>query len=244
MSQSFRNKMIYPPLERLANVATEAGFRQRDPLARDELAVEPGRTNRRGLSFDRKIRPGCEGEPPLSTAVDSPDLDDSADGRRELQGLSVAKTNMVSAPINCVDDRIGFAGEFIVQTFCDETAYDGGRVAGVNGVVGAWTIDTFCSQGLVHGLNDVAAHSEIAKRCFSINADDPLGWSRICGKTHAFEALQPSYHKAADLRVAGAWLSLDWFDGSQIDETRFVRLASEDRIELRPAIGLHLTFEG
>jgi hypothetical protein len=131
-----------------------------------------------------------------------------------------------------------------VQAFCDETAYDGGRVAAVNGVVGDWTIDTICSQGLVHGLNDVAANSEIAKRRFSVNADDPLGWSHICGKTHAFEALQPSYHKAADLRVGGTWLWFDRFDGSQIDETRYVRLASEDRIELSPAIGLHLTFEG
>src|SRR6516165_10110845 len=57
--------MIDPRLERLANLVTEAGFRQRDPLARDELAVEPGSTNRRDLSFDREIRPGCEGEPPV-----------------------------------------------------------------------------------------------------------------------------------------------------------------------------------
>src|SRR6516164_97896 len=143
--QSFSSKMIDPRLERLANLVTEAGFRQRDPLARDELAVEPGSTNRRDLSFDREIRPGCDGEPPLSAHVDSPDLDDSADGRRELQGLSVAKTNMVSAPINCIDHRIGFAGEFIVQALCDETAYDGGRVAAVNGVVGDCTVDTVCS---------------------------------------------------------------------------------------------------
>jgi hypothetical protein len=144
--QSFSSKMIDPRLERLANLVTEAGFRQRDPLARDELAVEPGSTNRRDLSFDREIRPGCEGEPLLSTDVDSPDLDDSADGRRELQGLSVAKTNMVSAPVNCVDHRIGFTGEFIVQAFCDETAYDWGRIAAVNGVVGDCTIDTIGSQ--------------------------------------------------------------------------------------------------
>jgi hypothetical protein len=176
----------------------------------------------------------------LSTDVDSPDLDDAADGRRELQGLSVAKTNMVRAPINCVDDRIGFAGELVVQAFCDETAYEG-PVAAVNSVVGDWTIDTICSQDLVHGLNDVAANSEIAKRGFSVSADYPLGWSRICSKSHAFEALQPSYHKAANLRVGWTWV--DRFDGPRIDETRFVRLASEDRIELGPAIGLHLTFE-
>ena len=42
--QSFSSKMIDPRLERLANLVTEAGFRQRDPLARDELAVEPGST--------------------------------------------------------------------------------------------------------------------------------------------------------------------------------------------------------
>jgi hypothetical protein len=63
--QPFRNKIIDPRLERLANVATEADFRQRDLLARDELAVERGSTNRCDLSFDREIRPGCEGEPPL-----------------------------------------------------------------------------------------------------------------------------------------------------------------------------------
>ena len=77
--------MIDPRLERLANLVTEAGFRRRDPLARDELTVEPGSTNRRDLSFDREIRPGSESEPLLSTDVDSPDLDDPADGRRELQ---------------------------------------------------------------------------------------------------------------------------------------------------------------
>jgi hypothetical protein len=53
--QPFSNKMIDPPLERMENVATEAAFRQRDPLARDELAVEPGSTNRRILSFDMEI---------------------------------------------------------------------------------------------------------------------------------------------------------------------------------------------
>jgi hypothetical protein len=117
--------------------------------------------NRPDVRF-KQIRPGREGELPLSTDVDSPDLDDSADGRRELQGLSVAKTDMVSAPVNCVDHRMGFTGEFIVQTFCDETADDWARIAAMN--VGEGTIDTICSQGLVHGFNDVAANSEIAKR--------------------------------------------------------------------------------
>jgi hypothetical protein len=124
--QPFRNKMIDPRLERLANVATEAGFRQRDPLARDELAVEPGSTNRRDLTFDREIRPGCEREPPLSTDVKSPDLDDSADGRRELQGLSVAKTNMVSAPINCVDDCIAFPRSSSCRPFATRRPMMGG----------------------------------------------------------------------------------------------------------------------
>ena len=114
---TLQQQEIDPRVERLANVSTEACFRQRDALARNELAVEPGRANRRDLRFDREIRPGCEGEPPLSTDVDSSDLNDSADGRRELQGLSLAKTNMVSAPVNCVDDRVGFTGEFIMQTF-------------------------------------------------------------------------------------------------------------------------------
>ena len=106
--------MIDPRMERLANVATEACFRQRDPLARNELAVEPGRASRRDLRLDREIRAGREGEPPLSTDVDSPDLDDSTDGWRELQGLSVAKTNMERAPVNCVDHRVGFTSGFIV----------------------------------------------------------------------------------------------------------------------------------
>ena len=48
-----------------------------------------------------------------------------------------------------------------------------------------------------------------------------MGWSCICGKSHAFQVLQPSYHKAEDLRVGGTWLWLDRFDGPQIDETRF-----------------------
>jgi hypothetical protein len=45
------------------------------------------------------------------------------------------------------------------------------------------------------------------------------------------------------LQVGGTWLWSDRFDGPQIDETRFIRLASEDRIKLGPAIGLHVTFE-
>jgi hypothetical protein len=71
---------------------------------------------------------------------------------------------------------------------------------------GDWTIDTICSQRLVHGLDDVAGNSEIAKRRFSVNADDPLGWSRIFGKT--IQTLQPSYHKAAALRIGETRL---WF---------------------------------
>jgi hypothetical protein len=133
---------------------------------------------------------------------------------------------MVRAPVNCVDHRIGFTSEFIVQAFCDETAYDGGRVAPVNGVVGEGTIDTLYSQSLVHGLNDVAANSEIAKRRFSVNVDDPLGRSRICGKTHAFKALEPSYHKAADLWIGETRLRFNRFDGPQVDEACFIRRAS------------------
>jgi hypothetical protein len=51
-----------------------------------------------------------------------------------------------------------------VQAFCDETAYDWGHIAAVNGVVGEGTIDTRYGQSLVHGFDDVAANSEIAKR--------------------------------------------------------------------------------
>ena len=61
-----------------------------------------------------EIRAGREGEPSLSTDVEWPDLDDSTDGWRELQGLSVAKTNMERAPVNCVDHRVGFTSGFIV----------------------------------------------------------------------------------------------------------------------------------
>ena len=69
-----------------------------------------------------------------------------------------------------------------------------------------------------------------------------MGWSRIC-KTHAFKALEPSYHKAADLRIGETRLRFNRFDGPQVDEARFIRCALEDRIELGPAVGLHLTFE-
>jgi hypothetical protein len=81
--EPFGSKMVDSRLKCLANLATESGFRQTDPLARDELTVKPGGAKRRDLRFDWEIRPCCKGKSALS-AVDSPDLDNSADGRCEL----------------------------------------------------------------------------------------------------------------------------------------------------------------
>jgi hypothetical protein len=65
----------------------------------------------------------------------------------------------------------------------------------------------------------------------------------MCGKTHAFQTLQPSYHKAADLWIGDTRLWFDRLYGPQVDEACFIRLAAEHRVELGPAVGLHLAFE-
>jgi hypothetical protein len=56
----------------------------------------------------------------------------------------------------------------------------------------------------VHGLDDVAAHSEVAQDALGVKINHPLTWPCSRGETHAVQLLQPADGETARLRIIDA----------------------------------------
>jgi hypothetical protein len=69
----------------------------------------------------------------------------------------------VGAAVGAIGHRVGFAGQFVMQSGGDEAPADRRRRrVGVNHVVDDATPVTMSGEGRVHGLDDVAPHAEVA----------------------------------------------------------------------------------
>jgi len=79
--------------------------------------IEPGRARRRDLRLEIEIG-ACrehEGRTFVLGATEAANLDDAAIGWSAFKGVDVAKADMVRAPVDAIDDGIGFAGQLIMQ---------------------------------------------------------------------------------------------------------------------------------
>src|SRR5690606_34199038 len=69
LSQALSDQMLGPAVERVADLGAEAAGAERDRLARNRLAVEPGGAVRRDLLLERKVRPDRERDAPAALGV-------------------------------------------------------------------------------------------------------------------------------------------------------------------------------
>ena len=104
--EPFLREMIDARLHGVAHLGAEPASAERRVLG-EELAVEPGRPRRRHLRLDRKIRAGGERQATTSVrVVVDPRLDDGS--RRRIAGhLEIGEPEMMGAPIDASDDRVG-----------------------------------------------------------------------------------------------------------------------------------------
>jgi hypothetical protein len=141
--------------------------------------------------------------------------------------------------IRAVDHGISGSGLFVMQAGLDQPPYD--RVATfapVDGeVADAAVLPTF-GEGSVHGLDDVAAFTQIAERAFRLEPQHPFAGAAFRGQTEFPKVLQAADHQPPDLRVL--WPGRG---GAQIDETKIVGLIAQLAVETRPASRCHLPFE-
>ena len=203
--------------------------------------IEPGCAACRDLRLERQIGSHREhdGREISPLAFQMANLDNAAHGRCMLDGPYVGKPYIVRAPVDAIDDHIGLPRELVIQAFVHQAADDGGdAVRIVNGIVAERTVDALPGHRAVHGLDDVPADAEIAKRRFGFGRNDPLGRTGGRGQPHALQTLQAADHQATDLGVALAGTA-----EAQIDDAVVVRLAADGRIEPRPAIRIDLALE-
>lgn len=124
-----------------------------------------------------------------------------------------------------------------MQPLVDQPADDRRAVlAGVDGEVCDTALLAEPGEGLVHGLDDVAALAEIAQGPFRARLDEPFVDAGIGGEPHLFEMAQAGDEQPTDLGIVRP-LRL----GPQVDIAKLVGLARDLPVEARPAFGIDLT---
>jgi hypothetical protein len=91
-------------------------------LAGEKLPIEPSGAIRRDLGLDRQVGSGGKRQPLAAPSIFiGPDFDNGA--RHGVAGeLDVRETDMVRAPIDALDDRVGGPRQFVIEAAGDEAA--------------------------------------------------------------------------------------------------------------------------
>ncbi|MET4297144.1 hypothetical protein ABIB06_000907 [Bradyrhizobium sp. LB8.2] len=85
---------------------------------------------------------------------------------------------MVRASVYSVDHGIGLARQFVMQSPIDQPSDDlGHRLSPFDDVVGNAARFPTLGEGTVHGLDDIAAHAEVAQVTLGFHPDHPFPWS-------------------------------------------------------------------
>ena len=130
---------------------------------------------------------------------------------------------MMNAAVDAIDHGIGFATQLVMKTPINQPPDDRGiRPAGLDDIVAERPLPAAPCERLVHGLDDVAAHAEIAQDRFGVRSECPLRGSGGRRKTAPFQVLQAADHQATDVRVVRAGLLRP-----KVDESRLVGAPSD-----------------
>ena len=95
----------------------------------------------------------------------------------------------MDAAVDAVDDGIGFALQLVMQAAIDQSPEDRFGRVGLDGEVGERPFGA-APHGAVHGLDDVAARREIAKRLLGAGLHRPDRRGELLGDAEPFERLR------------------------------------------------------
>jgi len=150
----------------VAGLAAESPHRERHRIALNQAVVEPGRPLRADLLTEIEIRADRQhqGGTRIAGLTKASYFDNSADRRCMFEGLDPSEADVVRASVCSVDQGISLASQFVMQSPIDQPPNDlGRRLSTFDDVVGNATRFSTLSEGAVHGLDDVAAHAEVAE---------------------------------------------------------------------------------
>ena len=92
-----------------------------------------------------------------------------------FEGLYPSEADVVRASVCSVDQGVGLSGQFIMQPPIDQPSDNlRRRMSTFDDVVGNATLFPTLSEGAVHGLDDVAAHAEVAQVTLGLEPDHPF----------------------------------------------------------------------
>ena len=162
-------------------------------VARQVAAVEPGGARRADLRRQVHVRAHGERHALAALAVlEVAQLDDGA-GPAIARRLDVRKLDVVGAPVDPVDDRIGPADQFVMEAAIDQPADH--RLGGIGRehIAGGAAVDAAVAHRLVHPLDDVVAFAQIAQVRLRLVRQRPLAGRDLAGEAEAFQLAQPSH---------------------------------------------------
>jgi hypothetical protein len=179
--QTFLDQMLGPSFHGIAGLTPKSTRGKRHGVTFDQPVVEPGRSL--GGDLLTKIEIGTSREHQGGTRItgltEAADFDDPADRRSMFEGLDSAEADVVRASVSSVDHGIGLAGQLVVQSPIDQPSGDlRTRPSPRNDVVGHAACFPALGEGAVHGLDDVAAHAEVAKITLCLEPHHPFP---LCG---------------------------------------------------------------
>src|SRR6185437_5592503 len=165
-------------------------------------------------------------------------LDDRA--RRGIAGeFQIPEPKVMGAAIDAGDDDVGGSFELVVEGTLDESAqHRVGRLLPVQREAADVWLGAGAAHRLMHGLDDVAAHAELAQRPVESRFQNPASCAHRVGEAEAFQLGGAAKQQAAELRVLGVWA------GPEIDDaTAFVRDVAQRAIEAGPTLRLDLPLQ-
>lgn len=222
--------------ERVIYLAAETRFGQIGRALADELAIEPRRARRGDLIGEREVGPDRQRGARLTLPVlEAAKFDDRA--RRGIaRRLQPGEADMVRAPVDAVDHRVGRTGQLVVQATLDQATDDRRWLGfGVQRHVGA-AIDAAARERSVHGGDDVTPDREIAQAFLDVGLERPLRGSDRLGEAHAFELGGAAEHDPSHLGIGvyGA-------DGTEVgDAVALARRSNKRAVDAGEAIGIDI----
>ena len=144
---------------------------------------------------------------------------------------------MMTATVDPIDDRIGAAGQLIMQAAINQLAND--CLAGFWGkaVIGNTSVDAALRHRLVHPLDNVAARSEFAQGLLCVTRKCPLSRRNFLRDTKMLQLAEPPHFERMGHIRLNAGIR------SHVDQAIALNRACQITVNIGPAFGLNLPFE-
>ena len=109
-------------------------------------------------------------------------------GQLNVAAFEVGEAEVMVTAVNAVDDRIGAAGQLVLEPAGHKPAHDRLRRAGrMNGERPFTYIMPALAHRTVHRLDDVAAVTEFAETGLEVGLQRPARWACRCGQAQALD---------------------------------------------------------